>query len=38
MPDTVYHFAAQSFPHSFDTPVQTLTTNVIGNDKFDGGD
>ena len=31
MPDTVYHFAAQSFPGtSFDTPVQTLTTNVIG--------
>ena len=31
MPDTIYHFAAQSFPGtSFDTPVQTLTTNVIG--------
>ena len=31
MPATVYHFAAQSFPGtSFDTPVQTLTTNVIG--------
>ena len=30
-PDVVYHFAAQSFPEtSFQLPVQTLTTNVIG--------
>ena len=30
-PDLVFHFAAQSFPESsFLTPVQTLTTNVIG--------
>ena len=30
-PDVVYHFAAQSFSEtSFQLPVQTLTTNVIG--------
>jgi GDP-mannose 4,6-dehydratase len=30
-PDIVYHFAAQSFPEtSFQLPVQTLTTNIIG--------
>ena len=30
-PDTIYHFAAQSFPGtSFNTPIQTLTTNVLG--------
>lgn len=30
-PDYVFHFAAQSYPmSSFNTPVHTLTTNVIG--------
>ena len=30
-PDVVYHFAAQSFPQSsFETPVMTLNTNVVG--------
>jgi GDP-mannose 4,6-dehydratase len=30
-PDRVFHFAAQSFPRSsFNTPVHTLTNNIIG--------
>ena len=30
-PDYVFHFAAQSFPKtSFDLPIDTLTTNIIG--------
>ena len=30
-PDTVYHFAAQSFPGaSFKSPIMTLATNVLG--------
>jgi len=34
-PDTVWHFAAQSFPQtSFYTPVATLNTNVIGTTNF----
>ena len=30
-PDFIFHLAAQSFPKtSFDSPIETLQTNIIG--------